>query len=95
MFLALFIRPSPQFEEPELPNQELFEPVGSHDDEPDELIDGNQLDEDCEGYQFDEPDGNQLEEEDDQWEDDENIADPSTTPTPTPMPKTANTVEIG
>ena len=84
MLLALFTRPSPQFEELfELPNQELLDPEGSHDDEP-ELIAGNQWDE--------EPEGNQLDEE---WEDEENSVDPSTTPTPTPMPNTASTVEIG
>jgi len=87
MFLALFIRPSPQFDAFELPNQELLEPVGSHDDEL-ELIDGNQLD--------DEPEGNQLDDEEDQLEDDEeNSVDPRTTPTPKPMPNTARTVEIG
>jgi hypothetical protein len=86
MLLALFIRPSPQFDELELPNQELLDPDGSHDDEL-ELIDGNQLP--------DEPDGNQLDDEEDQLDEDENSVEPSTTPTPNPMPNTASTVEMG
>ena len=62
MFLALFIRPSLQFDELfELPNQELFELLGIHDEEP-ELIEGNQLDEELDGYQLDdELEGYQLE----------------------------------
>jgi hypothetical protein len=60
---------------------------GSHDEEL-ELIDGNQFDE--------EPDGSQLDDEEDQFDDDEeNREDPSTTPTPRPMPNTAKTVEMG
>jgi hypothetical protein len=88
MLLAPFIRPSPQFDALlELPNQELLEPDGSHEDEL-ELIDGSQPDDD--------PDGNQLDDEEDQLDDgDENRVDPRTTPTPKPMPKTASTVEIG
>jgi hypothetical protein len=81
------MRPSPHCEGLlELPNQELFELEGSHDDEW-ELIDGNQLD--------DEPGGSQLDDEDQELDGDENIADPSTTPTPKPMPNTASTVEMG
>jgi hypothetical protein len=86
MLLALFINPSPQFEELlELPNQELFDPDGSHDDEL-EFIEGNQFEEALDGNQFD---------ADEHWDEDENIVDPSTTPTPKPMPKTARTVEMG
>ena len=85
MLLALFIRPSPQFEELELPNHELLEPVGNHEDEL-ELIDGNQ---------FDELEGIQLDEDDQLDDDEENSVEPSTTPTPRPMPNTARTVEMG
>jgi len=59
---------------------------GSHDEEL-ELIDGNQLDEEPEGYQ--------LEDDEDQLDCEENRDDPSTTPTPNPMPNTARTVEMG
>jgi len=86
MLLALFISPSPQFDELPLPNHELLEPDGSQDDEL-ELIEGNQFD--------DEPVGNQLDDEEDQLDDEENSVDPRTTPTPTPMPNTASTVEMG
>jgi len=88
MLLALFIKPSPQFDALlELPNQELLDPDGSHDDEL-EFIDGSQPD--------DEPEGSQPEDEEYQFDDDdENRVDPRTTPTPKPMPKTASTVEIG
>jgi hypothetical protein len=67
--LALFIRLSAQLlEEPFPPNHDWFEPDGSHDDEPCELIDGNQDEEPLElieGNQDDEPeliDGNHDEE---------------------------------
>jgi hypothetical protein len=59
MLLALFIRPSLQFDE--LPNQELPLLDGIHDDEL-ELIDGNQLDE-LEGSQLEELDGSQFDDE--------------------------------
>lgn len=62
---------------------------GIHDEL--ELIDGNQeLDEDPEGS-HDEPPENQSDEDDR----DDIIDEPSTTPTPKPMPNTASTVEIG
>jgi len=101
MFFALRIMPSVQFEEfPE--NQELLE-FGFHDDEfeghhdePELLIEGNhdefelllilgnQEDDDDSGIQSD-----------DEELDDDSIAEPSTTPTPKPIPNTASTVEMG
>jgi hypothetical protein len=98
MFFAFRMRLSPQlllFDE--LPNHELFElegiheelllidgsqellELGIHDDEPLELIDGNQ---------DDELDPLLLLLE-------ENKLEPSTTPTPKPIPNTARTVEMG
>jgi hypothetical protein len=95
MFLALFMKPSPQFEAFELPNQELLEPEGNHDEEP-ELIEGSQLDDELDGNQLEEElEGYQLDDEEDQLDCEENREDPSTTPTPKPIPKTARTVEIG
>lgn len=94
MFLALFIRPSPQFDELEFPNQELLEPDGSHDEEL-ELIEGNQLDDELDGSQLDDPLGNQFDDDDQLDDGEENSVDPRTTPTPRPMPNTARTVEIG
>jgi hypothetical protein len=92
MLLALFISPSLQLELWPLPNQDwLLE--GSHDEEP-ELIEGNQLDDELDGTQLDE-EGYQLEDEEDQLDCEENSEDPSTTPTPKPIPNTARTVEMG
>jgi len=86
---------SPQFDE--LPENQLFELEGIHDDEL-ELIDGNQEleEEEPEGHQLlEEPEGSQLFDEFDHEFDDDIIEEPSTTPTPKPMPNTASTVEIG
>ena len=68
---------------------------GSQDDEL-ELIDGNQLDDEPDGNQLDdEPEGYQLDDEEVQLDDEENREDPSTTPSPRPIPNTARTVDIG
>jgi hypothetical protein len=80
------------------PNHEPFELDGIHDDEP-ELIEGNHEDDDEEwsGFQLDDDDewsGFQLDELH-ELDDDGISADPSTTPTPSPMPNTASTVESG
>jgi len=92
MFFALRIIPSVQFEEfPE--NHELPE-LGFHDDEPELLIEGNhdELELLILGNQDDDDSGTQS---DDEELDDDSIADPSTTPTPKPIPNTASTVEMG
>jgi len=79
-----------------LPNHEPFELEGIHDEEL-ELIEGNH-DEDDEwnGFQLDEDEeGFQLDEELHELDDEGISAEPSTTPTPKPMPNTASTVESG
>lgn len=82
MLLAPLARLSAQ---PEVsPLNQLLEFEGNHDESP--IIDGNQL-------LDDEPLGNHLDDEDD--DSGENIEEPSKTPTPIPIPNTANTVEIG
>jgi len=65
------------------PNHEPFELL---------LIEGNQEELwELDGYHDDEVlEGHQLE-----LDDEENIAEPSATPTPKPTPNTASTVEIG
>lgn len=97
MLLALRIMLSVQFEgfEFELPPNQEFELDGIHDEL--ELIDGNHDEEDDDGYQDDEePEGSQLDEDPQEFDDEEDISEePSTTPTPRPMPNTASTVERG
>jgi len=97
MFFALRIIPSDQFEEfPE--NQELLagfhddDELEGHHDEPELLIEGNH--DECELLVL----GNQEDDDSDIQSDeelDDIIAEPSTTPTPKPIPNTASTVEIG
>jgi len=91
MFLAPRIRLSLQFEE--FPENQLFPLEGIHDDEF-ELIEGNQEFDD-EGHQLLDPDGIALLNDEDHEFDDDIIEEPSTTPTPSPMPNTARTVESG
>jgi len=93
MFFALRIMLSDQFAGWLLENHELLvlgyhddEELEGHHDELELLIEGNQDDDE-------EPDGIQSDESDE--EKDGSIAEPIIAPTPSPMPNTANTVEMG